>query len=52
MSEKNLAFLTLATAAVGTIVICVLAYKLNAAQDKVGAVTTDPVGFFRRTFGV
>lgn len=50
MTDKNVAYLTLATAAVGTIVICILAYKLNAAQDRINGVTSDPVGFVKGLF--
>jgi hypothetical protein len=36
---------------VGAIVICVLAYKLNAAQNKIEGVTANPLGAIMGLFG-
>ena len=52
MSDKNLAYLTLATAAIGTIVICVLAYRLNSASSALGDIQKDPVNGIRNLIGV
>lgn len=52
MSDKELAWTTLLVAAVGTVVICVLAYRLNEAQGKLNQATSDPWGTVRRALGV
>jgi len=50
MSDKNIALLTLGTAAIGTIVVCILAYKLNRLSDQVNGATSNPAGFVASLF--
>jgi hypothetical protein len=51
MSDKNLAITTLLVAAIGTVVIVVLAYKLNNLSQKVDQVSGNPLGVLKSMIG-
>jgi hypothetical protein len=52
MGDKNLLYAILGVALVGSIVTCVMAYKLNNLNAQVQGAVSNPVGSIKNALGL